>query len=150
MTCLDDDALLAIEFADAPPGHVRHAAACMRCAGHLRQLDADLARIDAHLATAPPACRPARAILVLPLAAAAAALVLTLAVLRHGPTPSPGDAQVLAFLDAVDDAVAEAEPGDTASATSFAGDVAFRSTCGLDEPFIGVGCDDTQLADADR
>jgi hypothetical protein len=150
MTCLDDDALLAVGFADAPPAHVRHAAACMRCAGRLRQLDADLTRIDAHLATAPPPPRPARAVLLLPLAAAAATFVLTLAVLHHGPASPTGDAQVVAFLDAVDDAVAETDPADTAAATSSATDVVFRSTCGLDEPFIGVGCDDMQLADADR
>ena len=151
--CLRDDALLAVSLGEAPAADARHAASCPLCTWRLQGLREDLARIEAHLAAAPPPVRApvARGFAWVPLATLAAA-GLALLLLRPSPEPPTAtseDPDVVAFLGEVTEALApdgvygdEDEYGgvDT-SATSVDLALGGRSTCGLDEPFIGLGCD---------
>ena len=153
--CLRDDALLAVSLGEAPAADARHAASCPLCTWRLKGLRGDLARIEAHLATAPPpvGAPVARAFAWTPLAAVAAAgLALLLLLLRPSAEPPMGasdDTDVVAFLSEVTDALTpDGASGDEyeyggayTSATSVDLALGGRSTCGLDEPFIGLGCD---------
>ena len=166
--CLQDDALLAIHLGEAPAADERHAATCPLCARRLGTLRADLARIDAHLALPPPRTRrerPLRALAWVPLALAAAAGLAVVLLRPHAEVPTPAaayDPDVVVFLGDVANALdpldgyggAEdaLEPLDALDADEQSRadpplapvDLALggRSTGGLDESFIGVGCDD--------
>jgi hypothetical protein len=159
--CLGDDALLTVFLGEASAADARHAASCPLCAWRLQGLRADLARIERHLASPPPALRAhtRRASAWAPLAAVAAVgVALLLLVVRPSVEPPVGagdDTDVVAFVGEVTEALiadaAAAEEyeygGAYGSATSVDLALGGRSTCGLDEPFIGLGCDNgVQLA----
>ena len=166
--CLQDDALLAVHLGEAPAADVRHLGDCPLCMRRLGKLRADLARIDTHLAApAPPARRgrPLRALAWAPLAVAVAA-GLALVLLRphpEAPTATAADdpdivvflGDVAAALDPVDgnggaedareplDALGDPDVQGRADTPAMPVALALgaRSTGGLDESFIGVGCD---------
>jgi len=166
-TCLQDDVLLAIHLGDAPSADVRHAATCPLCRQRLAALREDLTRIDALLALPPPAAsreRSLRALAWVPLALAMAAGLALVLMRPHTDAPSTGasyDPDVVVFLgdvaDALDplngyDAEDTLEPLDTLGDADVQGridtsatptDLALggRSTFGLAESFIRVGCD---------
>ena len=147
--CLQDDALLAIRLGEAPAADERHAATCPLCARRLGTLRADLARIDAHLALPPPRTRrerPLRALAWVPLALAAAAGLAVVLLRPHADVPTPAaayDPDVVVFLGDVANAL-DADEQSRADPPLAPVDLALggRSTGGLDESFIGVGCDD--------
>jgi hypothetical protein len=164
--CLQDDALLAIHLGEAPAADVRHAAICPLCTARLGTLRAELARIDTHLALPPPPARRERSLRALawvPLTLAAAAGLALVLLRPHAEAPTPASAynpDVVVFLDDLADALdpfdgAEdaLEPSDALGDADLQGRagpsgapvglaLGGRSTYGLDESFIGVGCDD--------
>ncbi|TMA69626.1 MAG: hypothetical protein E6J68_01270 [Deltaproteobacteria bacterium] len=166
--CLQDDALLAIHLGEAPAADVRHAAICPLCTGRLGTLRADLARIDAHLALPPPPARRERSLRALawvPLTLAAAAGLALVLLRPHAEAPTPPAAynpEVVVFLDDLADALDPVDgysgAEDTLEPLDATGDADVQgrantaaapvglalgggSTRGLDESFIGVGCD---------
>jgi hypothetical protein len=152
--CPTDAALLAVHLGESPAGDARHVAGCASCTRRLALLRADLAEIEAILATTAPPARRRRlrpvALGLAPLAVVAVVALLLLAVRTPTPTsaPAPGNAEVVSFLDDVSAALAPTDPfagverdGDPApSGVELVLDA--RSTCTLDDPFIGTGCQD--------
>ena len=163
-TCLRDDALLALHLGEAPAADVRHLEDCPRCMRQLGRLRADLAQIDAHLATPPPPAGRARSPRVLvwaPLTLAAMAALAVVLLYPHGQGPAPAaayDPEVVVFLDDVEDALDPLAGYDgTEDALEPLGGVGDadlqgrtgtppvdpaaggRSTIGLDESFFQVG-----------
>jgi hypothetical protein len=151
--CLSNEILLAVRLGEASPDDTRHAGECALCAGRLASMQTDLARIDAILAT-PPAqvARPVRASIAIRLApfvvAAAAALVLLVA-RGDRPVVAPTQAaavntasvadEVSGAFEHVDDDEGDGTDDNDDDDTDEASWTV--STCTLDEPFIGVGCD---------
>jgi hypothetical protein len=152
--CLSNETLVVVRLGDASPDDTRHATDCALCASRLASMRTDLARIDAILAVAPPrrVARPARGSIAVRLApfavAAAAALVLLVARGEH-PVGAPAHApvSVAAVADEVSGAFApvDDDDGDDTDENDDDGsddDTTWAaSTCALDEPFIGIGCD---------
>ena len=166
--CLQDDALLAVYLGEAPAADARHATTCPRCTGRLGTLRDDLARIDRHLALPPPPAHSERslgAFAWVPFALAAAAVLAVVLLRPHADVPTPAapyDPDVVVFLgdvanaldplnggadDALEplDALGEADEQSRADPPVAPIRLALggRSTHGLDESFIGVGCTDS-------
>jgi hypothetical protein len=156
--CLADEEVLAVHHGEASPGITRHANECLACARRLALLRGDLERIDEILALPPSRMEPRRLVLRLPLAAAAAAVVLLVGGVwwrgeSRGPVRSTNGEEAI-FLDdlsallsppagyGIGDAYVNAPQAPSAIDVALGG----RSTCGVDEPFLGVGCDDTRIA----
>jgi hypothetical protein len=156
--CLSNETLLAVRLGEALPAAAAHAGECALCAGRLTSMQADLARIDAILAPPPsrvaPPLRTSIAIRLAPLmVAAAAALVLFVARGdRSAVAPAPATIVNVASIahemsgafehvddegdgDDTDDGDGDGNDDNTDEASWTV------STCALDEPFIGVGCD---------
>lgn len=125
----------------------------MLCARRLAHLRADLARIDAILALPPPPpVRPDPAgsfplttpRWVAPLATAAMVALVVATRVSLPTTPTASDADVAAVLADVNAVFATNDDDSSTDDTPGAIDVAFgaRSTCRLDEPFIGIDCTD--------
>lgn len=156
--CLSNETLMAIRLGEASPGDIRHATDCTLCGGRLAALRADLARIDVILA-APPAARVARpvrrsiAFRLVPFAVAAAAALVLLVSRGDRPVVAPAHAPsaVAVATDTVEDTSGmfasvvddDGDGGDDGNDDDGNDDDATwaASTCALDEPFIGVGCD---------
>lgn len=151
--CLSDETLLAVQTGDGAPDDVRHAGGCVLCARRLTHLRADLARIDAILALPPPP--PVRLDhaggfqlptprWLAPLAAAAMVALVVATRMSLPTTPAASDADVAAVLADVNAVFATSDDDSRTDDTPGAIDVAFgaRSTCRLDEPFIGIDCND--------
>jgi hypothetical protein len=157
--CLSDETLLAVRLGEASPDDDRHAAACVLCAGRLASLRADLARIDAILASPRRAvvgrARAPIAIRLAPFVVAAAAALLLVVARSDAPAPAPARSdqtdvaglvdEVSAAFEPVDDDGGDDNENDNDNGNDDDGDTDEASwavsTCTLDEPFIGVGCD---------
>ena len=158
-TCLSEESLLGVHLGEAPAGAVRHAACCPRCARHLAALRGDLARIDALLRVPPLPVRRrvSMALRVAPILATAAVLLLVVVARWPAPATRQAERDVVALVDDISSALAPAgaddAPADVAPAIWLddddgdEDDAGGRSTCSLDEPFLGVECDNNvQLA----
>lgn len=165
--CLSDDALVAVHFGDGPEIDARHATACLGCARRLAALRADLGRIRTVLATAPPRRRAARVPLAMfvPLVVAAAAALLVfvwttrasrelaaLSTIATGDEASFLDDVALALSPAATDEQADTDASAESEPSALEIALGDESTCDVDEPFWGVGCndDDTRLAALER
>jgi hypothetical protein len=150
--CPSDAVLLDVHLDESGADEMRHVAGCPRCARRLALLRADLAEIDAILATTDPPRRRARLSLALRLAPLAAVALVAVLLSLHdsapGPTPAPGNAEAVAFLADVSAALAPPNPlaGVERERDPFPSGVELvldaRSTCALDDPFMGTGCQD--------
>lgn len=156
--CLSSEVLMAVRLGEASPDESRHATDCALCAGRLASMRTDLARIDAILAVpARRIVRPARASIVVrtaPFAMAAAVALVLVVARRDHPVDAPlrAPAKVAAVGDVAEDisgtfATVDDDGDDTDDNDDDGGDDGTdettwaASTCALDEPFIGVGCD---------
>jgi hypothetical protein len=141
MTCLDDRRLFDVHAGEPAPEAREHLAGCAVCAGRLRALRADLARIDTVLReTPPPAVRAPRRAVAWRWAPLAAAAVLALAIGAQRWAAAPA-------ADGADDTLALADELSEAMATAVdfdddATDGATSSTCTWGDPLLGVGCDE--------
>jgi hypothetical protein len=144
MNCLDDRRLFDVHAGEPAPAERQHLATCAVCAGRLRALRTDLARIATVLReTTPPSLRAPRHAMAwrwAPLAAAAV-LALVLGVRQWGGAPVAGADDTLALADEFSEAMASTVDFDLDDDTS-TGATTTSSTCMWGDPLLGVGCDE--------
>jgi hypothetical protein len=139
MTCLDDRRLFEVHLGDAPSRDADHVATCASCAGRLRALRRDLARIDTVLRT--PAPRPVVRIATVrrwvPVALAAAVVLAVVVSRLPGPSPADDD-DTLALADELANAMTTDVSFDDAAVDP----TIVPSTCTWGDPLLGVGCEE--------
>jgi hypothetical protein len=140
MTCLDDRRLFEVHLGDAPACDAGHVAACTSCAGRLRALRRDLARIDTVLRTPAPRAAPRAATVRrwIPVALAAAVALAVVVSRLSGPSPADADDDTVALADELADAMTTDVPFDDAAAYP----MIVPSTCTWGDPLLGVGCEE--------
>jgi hypothetical protein len=148
MNCFDDRRLFDVHTGDVTPDEHQHLSTCAVCAGRLRALRTDLARIDTVLReTNPPSVRAARHAIAWRWAPLAAAAVLALALGTRQWTGAPvADVDdTLALADELSEAMestVDFDLDDDATATASATQSTWPSTCTWGDPLLGVGCDE--------